>query len=126
MLIRKYFAIVAMLLTFSACYHATIQTGLTPSAQTIEQNWATGWIYGLVPPSAVETMQGCPSGVARVETQLSFPNQLVNILTLGIYTPMTIVVTCADGRGASSVTTKEEFETAITTGEPFLVQTHVE
>ena len=126
MLIRKSFAIVAMLLTFSACYHATIQTGLTPSAQTIEQNWASGWIYGLVPPSTVETMQGCPSGVARVETVQSFANSFVGILTLGIYTPMTIVVTCADGPGASSVTTKEEFETAITTGEPFLVQTHVE
>ena len=79
-----------------------------------------------MPPSAVETMQGSPAGVARVETHLSFTNQLVNILTIGIYTPMTIVVTCADGPGASSVTTKEEFETAITTGEPFLVQTHVE
>lgn len=30
-----------------------------------------------------------------VETQLSFPNQLVSFLTGGIYTPMTITVTCA-------------------------------
>lgn len=83
---------------FTACYHATIETGLTPSTQTVEKHWAAGWIYGLVPPSNVETMARCPNGVARVETQLSFTNQLVNMLTLGIYTPMDITVTCAATR----------------------------
>ncbi len=116
-------ALVAMLLTLSACYHATVQTGLAPSAQTIEQKWATGWIYGLVPPATVQTMQGCPAGVARVETQQSFVNGLVAFITFGIYTPMEIIVTCADGPGASLVTNKEEFETAITNAAPFLVQT---
>jgi hypothetical protein len=82
----------------NACYHATIDTGLTPSAQTIEKGWANGWIYGLVPPSPVETAQKCPNGVAKVETQLSFANQLVSFLTLGIYTPMEIKVTCSTGR----------------------------
>ena len=115
--------LVAMLLTLSACYHATVQTGLSPSAQTIEEKWASGWIYGLVPPATVQTMQGCPAGVARVETRQSFANGLVGILTFGIYTPMEIVVTCADGPGASLVTTKEDFETAMTNGAPFLVQT---
>jgi hypothetical protein len=85
-----------LLLMFSAgCYHATVETGLTPSPVTIEKPWASGWIYGLVPPSTVETMAKCPNGAAKVETQLSFPNQLVNFLTLGIYTPMEIKVTCA-------------------------------
>ncbi|HEV7839124.1 MAG TPA: Bor family protein [Gemmatimonadaceae bacterium] len=86
---------------FAACYHATIDTGLTPSAQTIEKPWANGWILGLVPPSPIETAQKCPNGVAKIETQLSFANQLVNFLTLGIYTPMDIKVTCAQGRTAS-------------------------
>jgi hypothetical protein len=38
---------------------------------------------------------GVSNGVAKVETQLSFVNQLVNLLTLGIYTPMEIRVVCA-------------------------------
>jgi hypothetical protein len=87
--------------TTFACYHATIETGLAPSAQTVEKHWASGWIYGLVPPSPVQTAQKCPSGVAKVETQLSFANQLVSFLTLGIYTPMDIMVTCAEGRTSS-------------------------
>lgn len=122
MLTHRPLALVATLLTLSACYHATVETGLAPGVQTLEKNWAAGWIYGLVPPSTVETMQRCPDGVARVETQLSFPNQLVSFLTLGIFTPMKIVVTCADSRGASMVTNKDDFETAVMNGAPFLVQ----
>lgn len=89
---------VVLLILATGCYHATIETGLTPTATTIEKPWASGWIYGLVPPSTVETAAKCPNGAARVETQLSFANQLVNVLTLGIYTPMEIKVTCAAAR----------------------------
>ena len=59
--------------------------------------WAASWIGGLVPPSTVETAAQCPDGVARVETQISFLNALVAALTLSIFTPMNIKVTCADG-----------------------------
>jgi hypothetical protein len=79
----------------AGCYHATIETGLPPGTQTFEKPWASAWVFGLVPPQTVETASRCPNGVARVETQLSFLNQLVNILTIGIYTPMTIEITCA-------------------------------
>jgi hypothetical protein len=43
----------------------------------------------------VEAGAKCPNGLAKVETQQSFVNGLVAILTLGIYTPMQITVTCA-------------------------------
>lgn len=79
----------------TGCYHAVIDTGLAPGTQTIEKTWAHGFLFGLVPPSVVETASRCPHGVARVETQLSFLNQIANILTFGIYTPMQINVTCA-------------------------------
>ena len=46
-------------------------------------------------------MSKCKSGVSKVETVHSFLNMLVQGLTLGIYTPMTIKVTCAaSGRAA--------------------------
>lgn len=86
----------------AGCHHATIDTGATPSPQTIEKAWASGWIYGLVPPGTVETASRCPNGVARVETKLSFLNQLVGALTLGIYTPMAIKVTCAAAGSAAA------------------------
>ncbi len=92
----------AALILTSACYHATIETGATPSSTVIRKGFASGWIYGLVPPSTVETASQCPNGVARVETKLSFVNQLVQFLTLGIYAPMEIVVTCAASGSADS------------------------
>lgn len=89
-------AIVVLLATVaSGCYVATIETGATPGDTTIERPWAHGWLWGLVPPSVTDARQKCTSGVAIVETQHSFLNQLASGLTWGIYTPIQITVTCA-------------------------------
>ena len=93
--------LVTMALVLAACWHATIETGLTPSNQVIEKDFASAWIIGLVPPKTLETQAKCPNGVSKVETKLSFLNQLVAFLTLDIYTPMMIKVTCAQGGRAS-------------------------
>ncbi len=85
----------------AACYHATINTDLQPGSTTIDQEWASSWVFGLVPPKTVETASECTNGVARVETEQTFLNGLVGILTFGIYTPIHIKVTCASGGSAS-------------------------
>ena len=90
-----------LLVAALGCYHATVDTGLTPSTVVVEKSWASGWIFGLVPPSTVETASKCPHGAAKVETQHSFLNMLVGGLTGGIYTPMSIKVTCAQAGRAS-------------------------
>ncbi len=82
------------------CYHATIDTGVAPSEKVIEKRWASGWIFGLVPPSTTATAAQCPSGVSKVETKLSFLNGLVSFVTMSIYTPMAVRVTCAEGAAA--------------------------
>jgi Bor protein len=89
------------------CYHATVETGAAPSSVVIHKSFASGWIFGLVPPSTIETQSRCPNGPAKVETQLSFINQLVSFLTLSIYTPMDIKVTCAAGREQGAVRSRE-------------------
>lgn len=88
----------------AGCYKATIETGLTPSDQEIRQDWAHSFIAGLVPPATVETAARCPNGVAQVETQQSFLNMVANIVTLGIYSPMTIRVQCAAAGAGSEET----------------------
>ena len=87
-------AVFFSLFLLAGCYHATIDTGLAPGSKTVEM-WKHSWIAGLVPPSVVEAQSECENGVARVETQHSFVNGLVGILTYGIYTPVTVIVTCA-------------------------------
>ncbi len=99
-------SLAGLLVAASACYHATVDTGLTPSSVVAEKSWASGWLWGLVPPSTVETATKCPHGAAKVETQHSFLNMLVGALTGGIYSPMSIKVTCAQaGRASLSPTT---------------------
>ena len=95
------------LFLLAGCYHATIDTGLAPGAKTIKKPWAHCFVFGLVPPSVVEAQNECENGVARVETQHSFLNGLVGILTYAIYTPMTITVTCA-AKDMSAVDESEE------------------
>lgn len=106
-------SLLAAVVVLAGCYHTNIDTGLPPGTQTIEQPWASSFVYGLVPPPVVETASRCPNGVAKAETQISFLNGLVGVLTLGIYTPMTITVTCAgpdamDGGDADQVTIDPE------------------
>ena len=128
------FAVVA-----SGCYHSKVVTGRTPGPIVIDEPFASGWVYGLVPPSTVEAASECPDGVAIVETELSFVNQLVGALTGGIYTPMHIRVTCAATESTSAempeieIVVVEEyasavdaFETAadeaVASGEPVVVR----
>lgn len=111
---RRLSLVCVLLLSVAGCHHAVVRTGKPPSNEVIKKSFAAGWIYGLVPPDVVATAERCPNGVARVETQLSFANQIVGILTLGIFTPMEIKVTCAaggvtlDGTAAPDVRVSDE------------------
>lgn len=100
--------VVCLIAATTGCYKATIQTGLTPSGEIIKNEWAHGFVYGLVPPDTVATASRCPNGVAQVQTQHSFLNMLAQFLTWGIYSPMTIEVQCAAAREDSA-----EYEAAL-------------
>ncbi len=111
---RNVVGLLVVFLSTVSCYHATIETAAAPSAVVIEEPFASSWIYGLVPPKTVETAAKCPGGVAKVETQQSFVNGLVAILTIGIYTPMSIRVTCAAPGAAARATPASAAESAAT------------
>ena len=99
-------AVLTLVLVLAGCYHATIETGRAPSAQVVENPWAHSFIGGLVPPSTVDVAAECSNGVARVETQLSFLNMVANAVTWGIYSPMSIKVTCAAGSAMDTGSTE--------------------
>jgi hypothetical protein len=104
--VRKLTLVVILLVTSTAgCYRATVDTGRTPSGQTVRNDWAHSFVAGLVPPATVQTAQQCPAGVARVETHHSFLNMLATSLTFGLYSPMTITVQCATAAEENDATT---------------------
>ena len=94
--------IAALLLLSAGCYHASIESGMKPGNDKIEQEWASGWAWGLVGPAPIEAQNTCKGGLSKVETEHSFLNGLVGAVTLGIYTPMHLTVTCASGPSAEA------------------------
>jgi len=87
----------ALGLTLAGCYHQVVQTGRPPGSTVVKKPWTATWLWGLVPASPIDVTRDCPSGIATVETKESFMNGLVGALTLGIFTPRDVTVTCATG-----------------------------
>ena len=94
---RRLFPLVALVLLLPACYHATINTGRPMGSTVVNKPFQPSFIYGLIPPATLNVASECPNGVAQVETMHSFVEGLVAALTGGIFTPMSIKVTCAGG-----------------------------
>jgi len=88
----------AVCLVASACYHQQVMSGRTPGTTIVAKPWTPTWIFGLVPATPIDVTQQCGrAGVAIVETQQTVPNWLVGLVTLGIFTPIDVKVTCASG-----------------------------
>ena len=85
----------AVALATTGCFHQTVQSGLQPSTNVVEHAFVSTWLWGIVPAEPIDTRQMCPTGVAKVETEQSFLNGLVGALTIGIYSPQRLLVTCA-------------------------------
>ena len=78
----------------SGCYHVRVVTVNMPPSD-VHQVWMHGFLYGLV-GSEISSESVCGNRpVAAVDTYMSFLNFLVGGLTMGIYTPRTVRITCA-------------------------------
>ena len=85
------------LVMLGACYRVTVNTGAPPAVTVIDKEWQHSFVYGLVPPPAIDAKQTCPQGVASIMTERSFLNGLVGAITSSIFTPMHAKITCASG-----------------------------
>lgn len=90
-------AVALLGLTLTACYRVTIDTGAPQSPTRIELPWQMSFAAGLVPPPEINTETECPVGIARVQTQRSFLNELAAAITSSIITPMDVRIVCASG-----------------------------
>jgi hypothetical protein len=107
--IASFLVIPILAFAISGCYSAQVTTDKQPSGQVIEKPWATGFVAGLATPGAqIDAAQQCSNGVAMVETQVSFLNQLATFVTFNLYSPMSVTVTCAAG-GSMSVLQAPDF-----------------
>jgi hypothetical protein len=103
--------------TLAACHHQTVQTGLSPGPTVIDMPWVATWIFGIIPAKEIDVRSQCPSNVATVETERSFLNGLVGSVTIGIYTPVHVRVTCAGGTASLPVNARQFVVPALATAE---------
>ena len=61
-------------IALAGCYHVTVTTGSAPATTVIDKPFQHSFVYGLVPPSEMNTKAECPNGVSKVETESSFIN----------------------------------------------------
>ena len=85
----------AAVLLLGGCYHATVETGAAPSEQVVERCCEAAFLGGLIAPKPVRASGACAHGIARVETSRSFSNVVFTVLTVGLYSPMSLRITCA-------------------------------
>jgi len=99
--LRAALAVSAFALT-TGCYHQVVNTGLPASSTVVQKSFHPTWIFGLVQAQPIDVRQQCPSGIALAGTRMTFVNGLVGVLTLGIFTPHEVTITCATGSGADA------------------------
>jgi hypothetical protein len=97
MMRRRWLPVAFLVLSSAACFHQVVTTGRSPGPTVVEKEWVSTWLWGLVAADPIDTRPSCPTGVAIVTTETSFMNGLLSALTLGIWTPQHVTITCASG-----------------------------
>ena len=97
---RRKGMVLACLLATAGCYKATFLRD-TKAVRGVERDrWADFFLFGLVGEETLDIAEFCPEGrVAEVQTGGNFGTGLVYVLTVGIYTPRKVYVTCAADEG---------------------------
>jgi hypothetical protein len=78
----------------TGCYNITyVARSRTPAAIAHEQK-QDFFLWGIVGKQNVDVRALCPTGPAKIKGQQTGVEVLLAIITLGIYTPRSVFVTC--------------------------------
>jgi hypothetical protein len=100
----------AMLLCASGCYKATFYKNPAVTKGQEHEEWTDFFVFGTVGTETVDVKKFCGAAeVAQVRTGGNVGTGLVGAVTLGIYTPRKVYVTCA-AHGAAPSARRLELE----------------
>lgn len=88
-------------LALGGCYKVNYKTGLPPGGAT-HKTKVSHFLWGAAGGGDTQIGAMCPDGVASVNEQKSFVDQLISGLTGFLYSPTSVVVECAKGDGVAS------------------------
>jgi|ERR1043166_5936006 hypothetical protein len=98
---KRWVAPLSFAVLAAACFHQVVNTGRAPGTTVVDKPFVATWLWGLVPAEEIDVRRECPMGAAVIETEQSFMNGLVAALTIGIYTPQHVRITCASGTASA-------------------------
>ena len=85
-------------LASAGCYKVTFIDPSATAAGEEKEKWSSFFLWGLVGEEQIDARDFCPNGnIARVQTGGNFLTGLVGFITLGIYAPRRVLITCASG-----------------------------
>lgn len=85
------------LLALGGCHAIRYETGrpVSPRVVTVPVNF---FVWGLIGNHVVDLDAACPEGAARWQNRASPLNAFFDLVTLGIWSPRTVIIECAEGR----------------------------
>lgn len=91
-----------LLLAQASCYRATFYTDPKLVRGLEHDQWTDFFVLGLVGREEIDVRSFCEGKpIAEVKTGGNFATSLVSMITIGIYTPRKVYVTCAASPGQS-------------------------
>ena len=91
-------------LALGGCYKATFIRDAQAVRGEEHDEWTSFFVFGLVGEQTLDVKQFCPDGrFAEIQTGANFGTGLVSLVTIGIYTPRKVYVTCAGGSGRATL-----------------------
>ncbi|HWA73932.1 MAG TPA: hypothetical protein VG937_16430 [Polyangiaceae bacterium] len=113
LMLRKVLLACAALTFTSGCYKATFYRDPSVIKGEEHEEWSDFYVFGLVGTENFDTEHFCSGADAAVaKTGGNFATGLVSVVTIGIYTPRKVYVTCAARPGPGRVANAEEKERA--------------
>ncbi len=94
---RRRAAALAAALVLAACHTVRYQTKLEPGGET-HRKMVSYFFWGLGGSHDIDLDAYCPEGVAAWSNRATFGNVLIDLFTLGIWSPRTVEIECAGGR----------------------------
>ncbi len=83
-------------LALAGCHVVRYDTG-QPAGPRVVQIPLNFYLWGLVGNRVVDLDAACPGGAARWENRASGSDAIIDVITLGIWSPRTVTVECAEG-----------------------------
>lgn len=84
-------------LALAGCHVVRYDTGRPASQQvvTVPLNF---FLWGIVGDRVVDLDAACPDGAARWQNQATAGDAFIDVITVGIWSPRTVKIQCAEGR----------------------------